>query len=351
MRLYKRNGVYYVEYRDDAGRRHRDSTRCTTLKAAQKHGAALELRAQAGASPKAQAITLEHALTSWLDNNVSIAPRTRQGYDLQARHLAEFMGDELIHTLNRARVREYLTARTKEGASSVTLHKELVTLRQALTYAFEAGWTSKLAAEVIPPWKSGYKPKTRWLTPDEVARVVGEMDKSRRLTVQGRQLWIWMGVYTGGRYGELSRIEWSDVDLEAGRIHIRGTKTAGSDRWVGIPQKLQQLLRSVPPPHQGPVLKPWLSCTAGRTLGRICKALGIPRFTLHDLRRTFGSWLTQEDVGAKKVARLMGHSSTQMLDRVYARLDQSHLDEATQRLDRQTSSPTTLSDPDDAIEP
>jgi len=54
--------------------------------------------------------------------------------------------------------------------------------------------------------------------------------------------------------------------------------------------------------------------------------------TPNDLRRTFATWLKQNDVDSAVVAALMGHSSTAMVDRVYGKLDAASFRRAIRKL-------------------
>lgn len=325
MRIYKRpdSTIYWVSYRRD-GRTVRVTTGCTDKAAARAQGRRLE-RDQA--DPTSHKTALGAALLAWRRVAApSLSPRTVKSYDGHIRHLARLMGEVALSRLTRATVREYLGKRTAEGAHSHTLHKELCMLRQALAHAHDAGQLAHEPAHYIPRWKAKYQPKTRWLTREEVDKLVAQLEPER-------VLWIWVAVYTGARYGELSRLDWADVDLERGRIHIRGTKTAQSDRHLPMPSALVDLLKTQPQPHAGRLLTPWDTSASRETLGRAAKRAGIPRLTLHDLRRTYASWAVQADLGSSKVAALLGHTSTQMVDKVYAHLAPEHMVEAVQRME------------------
>ena len=56
--------------------------------------------------------------------------------------------------------------------------------------------------------------------------------------------------------------------------------------------------------------------------------------TPNDLRRTFASWLKQAGTDSLTVARLLGHSSTAMVDKVYGRLDEATYVEAMRSMPR-----------------
>ncbi|MDF1565862.1 MAG: tyrosine-type recombinase/integrase [Deltaproteobacteria bacterium] len=59
-----------------------------------------------------------------------------------------------------------------------------------------------------------------------------------------------------------------------------------------------------------------------------CAAAGVPRVSPNDLRRTCASWMVQGGVSNPKVAAWLGHTSTQMVDKVYGHLDLESLREA-----------------------
>ena len=69
------------------------------------------------------------------------------------------------------------------------------------------------------------------------------------------------------------------------------------------------------------MVRRWPSEARYRYLQRWCARIGIEPVCLTDLRRTFGSWLKQAGVDSRRIADLMGHTSTTMVDRVYGQLD------------------------------
>ena len=78
------------------------------------------------------------------------------------------------------------------------------------------------------------------------------------------------------------------------------------------------------------MIEPWGNDK--RELARACLRAGVPCVTPNDLRRTFATWLKQNDVDSAVVAAMMGHSSTAMVDRVYGRLDERSFRRAIGRL-------------------
>jgi hypothetical protein len=67
--------------------------------------------------------------------------------------------------------------------------------------------------------------------------------------------------------------------------------------------------------------------------------------TPNDLRRTFATWLKQNDVDSAVVAAMMGHASTAMVDRVYGKLDEASYRRAIAKLPGGQASRQVTQDP------
>ena len=63
------------------------------------------------------------------------------------------------------------------------------------------------------------------------------------------------------------------------------------------------------------------------------KSAGLPRMTIHDLRRTAASLAVQSGANVKTVQRMLGHTSAAMTLDVYADLFDSDLDEVSGAMD------------------
>lgn len=160
-----------------------------------------------------------------------------------------------------------------------------------------------------------------FLTAEQIPQLLATLQPGRRATVA-------LIIATGMRWAEAMRFSSRDLNRSSWEIHIRGTKTAGSARTIVVPEMFRGLLDHVPG-----ALAPWPSVNLGlrRACARVERQLcaeakgkdgpapTFPRVTPNDLRRTFGSLLVQAGTPLEVVARLMGHSSTAMVYRVYGR--------------------------------
>ncbi len=142
---------------------------------------------------------------------------------------------------------------------------------------------------------------------------------------------------TGARRGELTKLRWEDVDLEAGHIYIRESKNNES-RPISINATLMDALvklkknsssEYVFTTHEG---KPYTSNTAWkRAWMTALKRSGIEKCRFHDLRHSFASRLVMAGVDISTVQELMGHKDINMTKR-YSHPTPQHKKEAVERL-------------------
>lgn len=130
---------------------------------------------------------------------------------------------------------------------------------------------------------------------------------------------------TGCRRGEALALKWRDVEDTA--IIFRDTK-AGADHTVPLSAYAAQLLQGLPRLANNPHV--FVSRQHGKRLTepskawqKIREAAGLKHLRIHDLRRTFGSWLGDAGFTSKQIGTTLGHKSD-ITSRVYMALgDQS----------------------------
>lgn len=329
-RLYRRGTVWWGWFYDSAGQRVRRSTRQRDRRAAEQVLRRWERAAQAPGGPASHAPqTVADACEALLgEPNVNEGTQHMRG--IKAGHLARLLGSTRLALLKFDDVRAYCEARTEvEGAAPGTVSKELSTLSQALRVASERGWWTGDPKALMPRWRTGYVPRETRLSRDQV-------DALCAVLPEHRALWVRVAVLTGGRDSEVEGLKWGDVDFARGWVTIRGTKTDTARRKVPLADELRVILEAVPKKKRtGPITLPWgnvrrdLHAAAERASRPGCR---IPPVTPNDLRRTFASWLVDAGVPLKVVARLLGHSSTRMVDRVYGHVEDDTLQAAVGRL-------------------
>lgn len=246
----------------------------------------------------------------------------------KAGHLERLIGALDVSDLQDIAVMQgYIKQRGEEGAARGTIHKEIVTMRQALYAALEAKRIRFDPRICFPRFKVRYKPKERWLTPDEFSKLLTAFGTSddpvmHRQGSPHRQLWLLLAVYTGGRDSEVDGLRWEDIDWRGRTIRIRGTKTQGSDRTLPLQPVLAAVLGPIKE-SAGYVVGEWGNVR--RDLHAACakRRADIPPCSPNDLRRTFATWLANMGTPESVVAKMLGHGSSMMVRRVYAQIERS----------------------------
>ncbi|MGE0206150.1 MAG: tyrosine-type recombinase/integrase [Hyphomicrobiaceae bacterium] len=339
-RLYLRNGVYYADYYDRAGVRQRPSTRTRDPKVARQRLRDFELATTDRGAHQTEAVA--DALDYFTDVTCAgRSPATVRCYKQKACHITRLMGDELLDHLTRENVERFIAARLSEGAHTHSVHKELVVLRGALKSA-KARDRFHSSMDIVPEFDSGYVPRKTYLTAEQflslVPHLVGPaapgataktIEKRERI-MKERALYCMLIAFASPRRGELEALEWQHVDIARGVLILPKGKTVG--RPIAIHPMLRPWLEGFGDlaGWRGRVVEPWSN--VGRDLPAACIRAGVPRCTPNDLRRTFASWLVQSGVSLLVVSRLLGHSSTRMVEMVYGQLDDATLAAAISRL-------------------
>ena len=145
--------------------------------------------------------------------------------------------------------------------------------------------------------------------------------------------------YTGIRLGELCGLQWQDVNVDAGTLHVQRTveriaqagggtcltvqtpKTESSDRWIPIPQEMLRVLDAGHRQPEAYLLTGGDRLPDPRTCQYRYKALlnrcGVGYRSFHALRHTYATRCIEQGVDAKSVSELLGHSDVRTTLRLY----------------------------------
>ena len=323
MRLFRRGGEgpWYAWWYGPDGARHQRSTKQLDRKAAEAVAREWERESADPAVAAANKTTVETALTAFVAHvreeahagHGSLA--TADFYAKKSGHPLRILGsDTPLAKIDAAAMDGYVTQRRGEGASEHTLAKELTTVRQALDLARRRGKYTLDPAVVVPKVSARYVPVERWLTVDEVKRLLGTLTPDH-----GAQV-AWM-VAVGGDWSAVARARRSDVTGGGQYVRVRGSKRETRDRVVPLVLDASRELLEFALEHaegKGDVLfTPWQN--VGRDIKAACARVGIDDCSPNDFRRSLGHWLRAAGVPPHLIAQVLGHSTSAMAERVYAR--------------------------------
>ncbi len=307
--LYKRGRYWWITRDPVTGRA--ESTRCANLKAAQACLAERELLAADPAYAASQAARAGSQVAAFLEMKGAAkrSPATMGYYREKLGHWLRIFGDApLARFVDPSTFDTFVTERRNEGASDHTISKEVRVFSQVLKMAKRAGHYSGDIAILKPhDLTTSYVPRTRAMTTDEVARLWPELSTRWAALLD-------VSVALGLRLSECAKVNpETDVNLVTGLVTVRGTKTKGSARTVPILSPFRPLLeRALPHLPVGP------GNNLYRDVANACKRAGVQYATPNDWRRSHATILAELGVDADVLRRLLGHTTRQMVDRIYS---------------------------------
>lgn len=228
--------------------------------------------------------------------------------------------------------RQYTAARRKmkpKGKTTPTnwgtIWTELGHLRTVMTWA-HSRQLIPFAPAVERPEKPA--PKDRWLTREECERLISAAPEHHV------KLAILLMLATAGRVGAILELTWDRVDFDRGIVNLRTTETGPRKGRAAVP--MNDGLRAALSVAEKVAMTDNVIEWAGQPIKRLrtgfdaaVKAAGLTKVTPHVLRHTAAVHLAQAGVRMERISQYLGHSSTSVTERVYARFAPDHLrDEA-----------------------
>jgi integrase len=164
------------------------------------------------------------------------------------------------------------------------------------------------------------KPRKTVLRPHELPQLATAIDA---LSNEYARTYLWMLFYTGARRNEMLKLQWRDVDLdeEFPAITLQA-KGVGEQRRIELSKPARALLEALPKTrnpyvfigtHSGSHFAP------NKLWQEVRQAAKLPDLRMHDLRRSFGSWLGASGYSSKQIGTILGHK-TDITSRVYIQL-------------------------------
>lgn len=282
-------------------------------------------------------MTTNELMTAWLDRceRERVKPRTYSRYKgLIVQHILPELGDTQIDDLGRRQISEFLTAHQADGnlrgeaLSATSTNLMLTVLNAAFTYACDMELLSANPCDRIRR-VPGPPSRVEAFTREEQRR----LEEAIAVSEDRRLFGIRLCLYTGLRIGELLGLEWQDVDMEKGILHIGKTvyreknaegewqlfvdrpKTAASERMVPLPGYLAEDLRIY---RRGARSEFVIENKKAERMSirsyqylfeRLTEKAGVRKLNFHALRHTFATRALECGMDIKTLSELMGHKN------------------------------------------
>lgn len=238
--------------------------------------------------------------------------------------LKEAFGALRPDQVDRARCRDYVAGRQKQGVGDGTIHTELTYLRAALT------WHNKATPAVVE-LPSKPPPRDRHLTRAQFTKLL-EATETPHL-----RLFLVLALSTAGRRTAILDLTWDRVDFERGIIRLgTGEKRRKGRATVPMTDRAREALLEA---HKARTCEHVVEYGGGRvyavrTAFNAAKATaGLPWCTPHVLRHTAAVWMAEARVPMAEIAQYLGHTDSRITERVYAKYSPEHLRGASKALE------------------
>ncbi len=287
--------------------------------------------------------TIGIILYDWLEHKKEYwKPSTYANYRrIIENHLLPYWSQIYPEMLSREKMRKFILTKKDDGLSAGYIKNIIALLQQALKY-YENEHEDIHYHISIPSFdeKNENKSATKKLPTIET---INEVEKLLYEKEVPEQAGILIAINSGIRIGELCALQWKDVDLDKGMIHINKTmqrvstysqrhseteiyimqpKTSSSVRDIPLPSHLINFLMSKKGMPEEYIVPGKRVCYCEpRTLQyrfeRFLKKNGFDIFRFHALRHCFASRCVELGFDAKSLCEIMGHSDIHITLQLY----------------------------------
>jgi integrase len=346
-------GATSLGHSADGQRRIRHKVRGRTKVEVREKLKALRQELEAGLQPSAS-YTVRACVEDWLASGLTaVQAETVENYSRMAEHAIASLGAVRLKSLTARHVRSALED-LAPSLSTRSLRLVHQVLERSITHAQAGDLVARNVAALVAVPKGRVGRPSKSLTLEQATRVLSAAEATPL------SAYVSLSLLSGLRTEELRSLLWADVDLDAGTLAVYrsvratgDTKTPRSRRVLKLPGKAvaalrdQHLRQSEGRLKAGPlwhdtdlvftssVGTPLDAHNVRRSFRAITKAAGVGEdWTPRELRHTFVSLLSNNDVGLEDIARLVGHSGTAVTERVYRHELRPALTQGAEVLDR-----------------
>ncbi len=326
MSVYKRNQVWHYRFMV-MGKRYSGSTNLLATKRNRKLAEEMELQARMrvrAGRVRQRSVGFAEATTRFLASvERELKPESVRRLRTSLSVLARQFETAQLHELAARDVEDLKAVRRAEGIKEVTIRHDLHALSGLLKFGRLQGWldSDPLDGVTIPSDKDAVREKV--VSRAEELAYFAVAVGSRSMCHDVAKLIL----LTGMRVGEVYQLEWQDVDLGAGRLRVRRSKSRAGRRTLRLVAEARSILArrhddsascssgrgfvfESPKKHGEPVTRLTVSHK------KLCKQAGVD-FWLEDLRTTFGTRMAQAGCPPHDLMKIMAHSSLTVTMRHY----------------------------------
>jgi len=221
--------------------------------------------------------------------------------------------------------------KVKKKMKQISINKVTQSLKSIIRFAQEREWIEK--NPFIGHRAKGTESNIVFLTNEQIAAIESYHFQEKRLE-RVRQIFLF-SIYTGLHFSDAMSLRSKNIIKGAdGNNWIEYVRQKTSKKiLIPLLDKAKKLLLIFSSEVQDYIIPRISNQKMNKYLKEISSSIGIEVNLTHKIaRKTFGSMLLSYDIPIKIVSELMGHSSTLITERHYAKLDNRKLGEAINSL-------------------
>lgn len=219
--------------------------------------------------------------------------------------------------------------RDNRKAARGTIHVELNYLRTVMNWGFHKKYISSPVSISLP---SRPPPKSDYLTKEQFHTVL------KGTTYPHLILFMILAVTTGARSNALLDLTWDRVDFNKRIIDLRNPEKHESAKGRAIVPINDTALRYLLTAKKGAQTRYVIEFAKlpikhiRYAMERISERAGL-KVTAHMFRHSAAVWMAEGSVPMSEIAQFLGHSNTQITERIYARYSPNYLRNAAKHLE------------------
>ncbi|HMW64489.1 MAG TPA: tyrosine-type recombinase/integrase [Accumulibacter sp.] len=242
-------------------------------------------------------------------------------------YLQKSLGDKKLTTITRADVARVVSDAERAGKAAATVRQIRALASGLFAKAIEWGHLDSNPAQGVKV-TGRVVTRDRFLQPDELPRFFAALAEEPSIAMRD---FILLALLTGARRANVCAMHWREIDLAAGNWRLPVTKN-GTPQTVTLCPEAVEILKARQEATAGGFVFPGSGATGHmvepkKGVVRVMERAGIPYgrneadgVTLHDLRRTLGSWQARTGASLAIIGKSLNHKS-QQATAIYARLD------------------------------
>lgn len=254
-----------------------------------------------------------------------VQDRVRDGKDVSRqgfawKQLEPFFGYRLGNHVTKDECREYFDTRRAAGMALSTVRTELEYLRACLNLRYGKGNNQVW----LPP---ASRPRDEYLTYEQAEKVLAGANTPHV------RLFIILALTTGARMSAILQLTWDRVDFAHRVIDFNIPEHEQTNKRRPVVPMNATLLRALTEAKEAALSDHVIEWDAQpvksvkKAVRQAAKRSGV-KCSPHMFRHTAGVWMAQRDVPMQKISQYLGHTSTRVTERVYARYSPAYMADA-----------------------